>query len=443
MSMRSKSKIGFRDLFFLILGILVFSIIAIVDISFYHVPSFIKNFNTEREIIVILAFLALLPFLSDLSEKLQKNGKKTLYITICLLFGLVLIVSLVQLFGGNMINLWNNNPLLAENPDSWILFSTAMTIFAVSIIILLLFNIRFLILLRTGKKSDLFFKLSILLIVAFSLILNFYEDHYSYKQLGNIFPINDLSRFAWLSVGAIFFTITSLKNSWVEAFNSKEKLVALICIMSVLGVSLYFYLSPLITKLYAMSVTIKGFILGSFAFIIIYFLMATLKILFLIPLIRYHDQVTKELNAVREISELISSSNEEKEIINKIIKHITEITNTDICWLEKLEDNTNYNILSKKNITSGKASNISKIVQSKINKGDKDLYFIDLINDRISDYIALEDKNWKTLMVVPVKGETIDIILYLISSKKSSFNTRNINSLRTFLSMLKILKARY
>lgn len=431
-------RIGFRNILFLAISLLVFGIIAIVDISFYHVPSFIKNFHTEREIILILAFLGMIPFLRSVSGKFQLNPKKDFYFTSGLLLTAIFIVSLIQLFGNNFINLWNNNPLLAENPDSWVVFSTFMTIFTGSILVIILYNIHYLVIAQTGKKSDLLFKICILFIIIFSLTLNAYEDHYSYKQLGNELPIDDLSRYAWIILGGGLFITNSFKNNWIERLTSREKIVTLITIIITLGITLYFYLSPLITKLYALSITMKGFILSAMAFVIIYLFMATLKLLFHIPLIGYHEQIENELQAVRDISELISRSNDENLVLKKIIEHITKITDAQICWIESGLDGQ-YNILSSNNIAEDRAQSISKIARSRINQ-EKDLYYFDLSRNEIRDYLSDLDKKWKFLIIVPFKTDDTSTILYLISTKRSAFKTRNVTSLKTFLSFLKIIR---
>jgi hypothetical protein len=437
--LKKSESIRFRDIFLLVLSLIVFGIIAIVDISFYHVPSFIKNFHTERELILILGFLAMTPFLNHLSSKFQNNYKTTLYFSIALLFGLILLISVTQLFWGNILNLWNNNPLLAENPDYWTLFSTFMTLLAASVLVIILFNLKYLMFFRNIKKSDLLFQLSIFLILIFSLVLNFYEDHYSYKQLDNAFPVKDLSRYAWIVGGLLIFTINSIKNSWIEELNPREKITALVFIIITLGFSVYFYLSPLITKLYALSVTFKGFILASFAYIIVYFITATLKLLFHIPLIGYHEQMENELKAVREISELITNSGDEEVIFAKIIKHITKIANADICWIESEKKDANYKILTSKNISRDRAEYISSIARNRINN-KREFYYFDLVNDDIGDFIEDMPKKWKMLILVPVSSDELSTNLYLISTKKSSFKASNINSLKTFLSFLKIVR---
>jgi len=438
--LKKSESIRFRDIFLLALSLIVFGIIAIVDISFYHVPSFIKNFHTERELILILGFLAMTPFLNHLSSKFQKNYKTTLYYSMGLLFGLILLITLTQIFWGNILNLWNNNPLLAENPDYWTLFSTFMTLLAASVLVVVLFNIKHLMFFRNIKKSDLLFKISIFLIIAFSLVLNFYEDHYSYKQLDNTFPIKDLSRYAWIVGGLLIFTINSLKNSWIEELNPREKITALVFIIITLGVSIYFYLSPLITKLYALSVTFKGFILASFTFIIVYFITATLKLLFHIPLIGYHEQMENELKAVREISELITNSSDEKVIFEKIIEHITRIADADICWIESEKKDSQYKILTSRNISLNRAGDISSIARNRIKNSKREFYYFDLINDDIGDFIEDMPKKWKMLILVPVRSDELSTNLYLISTKQSSFKSSNITSLKTFLSFLKIVR---
>ena len=80
------------------------------------------------------------------------------------------------------------------------------------------------------------------------------------------------------------------------------------------------------------------------------------------------------------------------------------------------------------------------IARSRINK-KKDFYYFDLTRDDIKDYIEGIKKKWKLLVIVPVSGKKLDTVLYLISTKKSSFKTRNITSLKTFLSFLKIIRS--
>ncbi|MCF7741221.1 MAG: hypothetical protein K9N00_05440 [Candidatus Marinimicrobia bacterium] len=433
-------NIGFREIFFLIIALVLFGGIIIVDISFYHVPSFIKNFHTEREVVLGLSFAALLPFLSSVSRKFQQDYKKMFDISLGLLGGMVLLESGVQMLGGEVLKLWNNNPLLAENPDYWTLVSTIMTIFATSILIIILFNLRYLILARRGKNSDIFFKLAILVILAFALVLNFYEDHYSYKQLNNSIPIDDFSRYIWVVGGLALFTVNSFRNYWIEELTPREKIFILIVIIIILGITGYFIFSPLITKLYALSVTVKGFIIASFTFVGLYLLVVALKLLFHLPLIGYHAQIEDELQAVREISELISASHDEELVLKKVIKHINSITKADICWIESEIEDDEFDILSKNNISEERAHNISLIVRNLIKNSIKDFYYFDLVNNSIVDYIDNLPKKWKMLVAVPVDSGKNNTILYLISTKSSSFKARNINSLKTFLSFLKILQ---
>jgi len=136
-------------------------LVMVTDIAFYRFPSIINLFRFEREIAIWLIFLSLLPLIRDIFNRISWSPQRSLILHAAMIIGLELVLILPQVFLKKYLNLWDNNPLLAEFPFVWITVSSLIAVIFVAGIMFDLRNVKNLIQYHRRGSSQLIFNLLI------------------------------------------------------------------------------------------------------------------------------------------------------------------------------------------------------------------------------------------------------------------------------------------
>lgn len=420
-------------------AVLLTTFIFFVDTTFYHVPSFIKIYRFERELVIVIVFLLLQPLLKLIGLRFKQNVKHNLFFAVFVLVGLFLFVLIPQIICRKYLVLWDNNPLLAEYPVIWNLVSAFCTFCFIGGLILALGLIQNLNISQSDKYITWMFRILVSLVLVFAFVLNFFEDRYSYERVA-IFqkdPPPSLLLLGGLILILAFYI--SHKKSWLDLLNRKEKYVGFGFSVMLLVIGIYLLTSRLLLPVLAFSTTVKGFALAVTCIIDIYLGMTFLGLLARLPTASLYDRYKQEILFTAKIGQMISAGNELQSVFDSIVQCSCLLTQSDTCWLEF----RNKNMPEKMVIAA--AVNLSEIEQQLLEESagntltewvieNKQPVLIDnLYSDARTLHLKLHQVRWKSLIAVPLIREN-RVLGILYSAKKGVrvLNEKDLNTLISF-----------
>ncbi|MBL7135532.1 MAG: GAF domain-containing protein [Candidatus Marinimicrobia bacterium] len=431
--------------FLVFISMVVFVFILFIDAIFYHVPAFIKIYRYEREIGIVIAFLCLYPIVKKVFRKFDLSLKQNLFFLCGGIVFMILLLFLPQLVLKNYLILWDNNPFLAEFPVVWSIVSTVCAISIVIVLILLLFNIRELILYKQTRYSGLSFKVLVFSILAVAVALNFWENRYTFQPTKTFYTDLNLNSWAIVIVLGGLFIYNSYRKSWIDVLNKNEKITAFIIGLIILPLCIYIYLSRLIFPIYAYSITVKGFAISSLGFIIVYTTFSFIGILVRLPIAAFYDRVIKEVASLSKVSQMINSKHNIDQVIDSILQYMLESTNSDVCWLELVEnERKSVKVTSAVNLPDSISENINLNANSGLTgliiSSKNPIIIDDVFRDDRTIYMKLLKMPWKSILAVPlIKENTVNAILYAGKKGNYAFGQSDLNTLKTFLLHINIL----
>ncbi len=420
----------FRQIILFAIGILITVGIYIVDVVFYRVPSFIKVFRIERELAAVLAILLLFPILK---KKLFRHIKtvKQKFITFPIFsVGLVVLLLSPHVLLSRYIVLWDNNPMLAEYPAVWNFYSVLTAILFALLLLLFLQIIKSLIVLPEKITMTLGYKLLLLGIIIASVFLNTIEDRYLYLPVldGYIGLFNNyklgIYSFVFISI------VISFRGNWIDKLDRREKWVVLISGIITILLILYMFWSKFIVAVYAFSTTVKGFVLMGYLFVLIFLLVAVVKLLLHLPTAAKVDRAATELNYITQLEGFFKNQEEATYIIQKIVDFSTAVTNADVSWLELNQGNERFKIAYRSGLDSELAEAVESFTRDNIKERllqSSDSILINNIKENpVTDNFRFLDVPWKSLLGIPViTNNEIRAILYLVKNKTNGFSSQD------------------
>ena len=435
-----------KNSFLLFFSILLFFGIFLVDVTFYHVPSFISIYRIERELSVFVAFLLLIPVIQLYYKEKNYTFKDNLKF---IGFGIILLISFLVIpfiVAKKYLVLWDNNPFLAEFPFIWNLVSSFCAISSGTIIILLLFNIQKLVYYQQTRYTKIFFKLLLFFIFSIVIGFNFFQNRYAFQPLSIPVPQLNIYSITILSIISIVIVLNTYKNTWLDSLNQKEKIIAFFFSLILLPIIIYIYFSRFITPVYAYSICLKGFSLISLGYIIVYMLFGFIGLLLRLPTAGYYDRVNKEISNFSVISQLINEQQDIDKVTNSIARFAIEATNSDICWLETIDNSdkememkivSSVNLPDKMitNFNNKEINTISNIVTSQ----KIPLLIDDSLKDDRTVLFKILGLSFRSILAVPLIENNRVVSIFWIGKKTAyAFKNRDINTLKTYLLQVKV-----
>lgn len=424
---------------FLFVSAILFAFVLFVDTTFYRVPSFIRIFRYEREIVIAISFLFIFLVIREYLRRHEIELKQSLCILGVGIILLIVPLFFIQLFLRRYLILWDNNPFLAEYPFVWNTVSTLIAIFNVTILIVLLLDLRILVMYRRRRFSELNFRYLIFLILGVTVIMNIFEDRYSFQPLNIFLPRAEWYFWLIIIVLGMFFFINSLRTAWIDFLSKREKWIVFFVGLIVLPISICVCFSRLVTPVYAYSTTVKGFMISALGFIIIYTTFGFFGILFRLPTAAFYDRMAKEIVSFSNVCRMISSQLDEQHIIGSITRYALESTGSDACWLELVdEDSRKLTIVSAENLPDRMRRTVNLDIDSGLSglviSNKTPLIIHDTFRDDRATYLKLMKIPWRSVMAVPlISNKRVRGILYAAKSETYAYSQDDLGTFETFL----------
>ncbi len=430
-----------RQIILFIIGFLLIIGLYIVDVVFYRIPNFIKVFRIEREVAVVVAIFLIFPLLKALYIHHITTIKQKGFSFLLCLFGLLMLLYLPHLLFEKYIILWDNNPMLAEFPAIWNIYSVLIaSVFAI-ILLFFLQIIKNLVVTTEIKFSLLIYNFMFLTILVGSGLLNIIEDRYLYQ------PVLDgyLGLFNDYKIGIYLFLILSvgisLRGNWIDELNQKEKIIGFVGGIFIVLLSIILFGSQHIVAVYAFSTTLKGIILIGYLFVFVFFVISILKLLFHLPTAAKIDRVSQELEYIVKIENMIKTNNSIDSIVNAIIDMSSKITSANGCWMEIAQDDNSFKIVDSLNINEDLVLDIGSFtiddLKTQLVKKQKACLINNIASNSMTKHFKLLDCHWKSMLAIPFFNKNKIIgILYVVKNKFNGFSKQDEKTLNRFLAQI-------
>lgn len=433
-----------KTIFLTSLAVILLLFILFVDTTFYHIPSFIKIYRVERELIICIAALILYFRLKYFIHHRKLTLKKillTVYGLVISLFGVTLLPQLVL---KRYLVLWDENPFLAEYPFVWNVVSEFCTVATISIFLMILILVKRLLDYRPNRYSNFEYRILSLTILGAALIFNILEDRYTYDRFALLQHANSAS--IWIIGGALIIItlVISIYKSWIDVLNKREKYTGFLLSLSIIPVSLYLMFSNLLFPVFVFSMTVKGFVLALLVFTNVYALSVFIGFLFRLPTASVYDRVTMEIQSISQISKMISESANIEAVFQTIVKHACRLTSSDACWLSfgeqvprasGMEASVHLSEYEKSQLARMNVDCIGDLVR----QSQEALLIHNLDEDeRTASFHTLSLK-WRSMIAVPLlKDDQVVGVLYSVKKPIYAYDETDLHTLKSFAVQINI-----
>ena len=427
-----------RQIILFSIGVILIIGIYIVDVVFYKVPSFIKVFRLERETAAIVAMFLSFPILKFFYfKKIQDVNKQYLSFfagTLLLLFFMIL----PHLVMNKYITLWENNPMLAEFPNIWTLYSVLNAVVFVLLLILFLQIIKNLVVVPENISMRMVYNIALLFIFVGSGFMNVLEDRYLYQPvLDGYMGLFNQYKIAIYSFIAISSTV-SIRGDWINQLDRKNKLICFGSGIFSLLIILYLFGSQHIVAVYAFSTTLKGFVLLGYLFVVVFFAVSTVKILFHLPTAAIMDRTSHELNFITKIETMIKQKESLDSLLHIIVEQSMSITDSNACWFEMMDIDGKFKITHSSNVNEDIIESIGSFTIDELKEElvDKQKYVMinNIKNHSMTKNFKYLDISWKSLLAVPIIQDNVIIaVLYTTKNRSNGFTNDDKSTLSRFL----------
>lgn len=433
-----------KTIFLTSLAVILLLFILFVDTTFYHIPSFIKIYRVERELIICIAALILYFRLKYFIHHRKLTLKKillTIYGLVISLFGITLLPQLVL---KRYLVLWDENPFLAEYPFVWNVVSEFCTVATISIFLTILILVKRLLDYRPNRYSNFEYRILSLTVLSAALVFNILEDRYTYDRFALLQHANSAS--IWIIGGALIIItlVISIYRSWIDVLNKREKYTGFFLSLSIIPVSLYLLFSNLLFPVFVFSMTVKGFVLAMLVFINIYALTVFIGFLFRLPTASVYDRVTMEIQSISQISKMISESANIEAVFQTIVKHACRLTSSDACWLSfddqvpgasGMEVSVHLSEYEKSQLARMNVDCIGDLVR----RSREALLIHNLDEDERTVSFHTLSLKWRSMIAVPLlKDDLVVGVLYSVKKPIYAYDETDLHTLKSFAVQINI-----
>lgn len=419
--------------------IVVFLFILTVDTIFYQVPSFIRIYRVEREIIIVIGCLLEYLLIKNYMQHRELSLSQGLICLAGCVIALLMVTFIPQMALQKYLTLWDNNPFLAEYPLIWNIVSSVTTLLVVGITILMLYAIRKIVQHHPGRYTHFLFRIFIWLTVLFAFGLNRFEDRYLFEPL-TIFRIESKG-LLWgvvVLLGLISLGL-SYRKPWIDRLNKRQKYLSFAVGIVILPLGFALYISKLLTPVYAFSITVKGFCLAALGFALFYMTVSVVALLFRLPTASLYDRISGEILSFAEISRLIRSQTELQQVFSAVVRYACEITRSEACWLEYAPDDPKRLEIGAAIPTSSRQieafrRSVGGILDRQISQSAAAVLVHDIRNDDRFGSMKESGCQWRSLLAVPfVTERTVRGIIYAVKKGSYAYSDHDLNTLSRFV----------
>lgn len=424
----------------LILPALVLLILVMVtDIAFYRVPSIINLFRFEREVVVWLVFLSLLPLVRDIFNRFSWSPQRSLILHAISIIGLELILILPQITLKKYLNLWDDNPLLAEFPFAWVTVSSLIAVLFVAGIMFDLRNIKTLLHYRRRGSSQFVFSLLIGFFLLAAGVFFFTENRTTFQPVSIL--NEQLQPFLWPIVGLYggVFLLNVRFKQWLMVLNRRQKIIASIVGLLVVGSGVLICFSHLLRPVYAYSMSIKGFTLAAFTYLVFFSVVAEGALLLSLPGAAIYDQLAQQMALIGGMGRLVQTGSDRQHVADFIVNCIVKNTRADCGWIELFDPQTGkFSLFATRGIPAqltdnDKLQDILSLLEY-MKPPAKALIIDNVLKDTHTLKMSQFALPWRSLIALPIlSANDLVGIIYLAKEETYGFGPEDEQALEPLL----------
>jgi hypothetical protein len=238
------------------------------------------------------------------------------------------------------LNLWDDNPFLAEFPFIWVTVSALIAVIFIAGVLGALINIRrFAAFRRRGNSGFVDFLLIASFLLA-AVVFYMTENRHSYQAMTILNA--KLQPLIWPIVGfyGIIYLLNVWNMQWLTALSHRQKIIAASIGLPLIASGLLVFYSHLMTPVYAYSVSVKGFTLAALTFLLFFSLAAEVVLLLNLPGAKRYDRLTRQMAFISELGRLTQSGCGLQKIVDYVLNCSMKITGAAYGWLELLDSET-------------------------------------------------------------------------------------------------------
>ena len=427
-----------KTAFLSFITVLILLFILFVDTTFYQVPSFIKMFRVERELVISIAALLILYHVNLFFRRRKLSLKKTLVALAISVMSLFVSILLLQVVLKKYLVLWDNNPFLAEFPMIWNIASLVCSILTLAIFFSVLLLVKKLIDYRPNRYSDFEFRFLCGMSIVSAVVFNVIENRYSFEPL-TLFQREHLGILLLIAVLIVLITLViSFYKSWTNMLNKREKYIGFGISFFMIPIGLYLFFSNLLFPVFAFSTTVKGFTLAMLVFINVYLIASFIGLLFRLPTASIYERMTSEISSISLISKMISDGVGQEEVFQTIVENACALTNSDACWLALEDEDSNFSrIMATVHLSESERNKLRRAEGCSVGdiiRNNREPVIVCNIgeDERMIPFQNLEFK-WKSMIAAPlVQTDRVVGIIFSVKYSIYGFDETDLATLKAF-----------
>lgn len=258
---------------------------------------------------------------------------------------------------------------------------------------------------------------------------------FEYSLLGSLlfhFVHFDINLIFYISFGFIGFLglYLSFKLNWIPYLTYKQKLVALLVLIGILGIQAYFLVEILeyiefgVLSIYTVRST---FFVVIYTFTAFYCFVAVLALFFNLPTSSVFDKKINDLAGYHELSRSILTGDNEWQVCKELLESSLQTIKADAAWLE-LEDKEHR--LTHTNIKKEEVLELQKLIKESGYKNERPRRYSSKYLSTKSDKII----PYTSILCIPLLANNTSLgTLVLLKNTDNAFDNILISSLNTFV----------
>lgn len=257
---------------------------------------------------------------------------------------------------------------------------------------------------------------------------------------------NDYGFFFGMTFLIIYSIILSANLKWIPYLTFKEKLKSILFLLAILfctGYLLYQILDYSLKNPYFIDLSQNLFLLGLFAFVIIYSLFSFLVTLFNLPTSSVFEQKLVEAINFQRLSQSIQPGENEEQVLDILMDSCMSAAYVDAAWLEIMpKDSDPKEIVHQRFISDEERIDVRQIMGKTKPFSDH----LSAENNEKIEYIygKIPHEIYKSVLVFPIRvNKKLLGNIFLAKEVKDGFNKEMINIISTFVGQASISVENY
>ena len=434
---RLRLKIIKQHLF--LLGILPIALITFVfdylhlkDLGYFNSLEYIHESLVSLNVIFIYLYLRRFRIFSERGVK-----RNLTYLAINLAGVYVLIFILKSIFKPIFI--------VSDFPPTTNRFSTIVYANIVSFVgsfsmVAFILSLRNLILYKYKKRTHLYFKISVGLIILTAILTVFFKEPLDLSFSGNGVYNNVV-----FSLALIFIFLLSTRNSWITYLTRKEKYYYLFAsFIFLIGVSYLFdYAYDFPVSYHSLALAV--FVNATWFFLLFYSILASFNFLLQLPTARIFERKMREVASLQNLSRAISVELNADKLAKLTTELILQVTGSNYAWIELFDETgQNLKVAAAKNLSLRDIQKLENGIlnqfETKILQNRQSLALNELSKQLGQKYFFGLHVTIASLVGIPIIGinEQFFGILYAAKSSAFGFDPDDVSLLEAFANQVAI-----